>query len=101
VEKYGEEDAEYLMETLGDPLKDYRMITFVNDGVGDVEEARSKAQEIAAARSWEFEEFPGSADLLRRFLDGDWDSADFLVTPPGSVIQRSFSEEEIVKAGTP
>jgi hypothetical protein len=99
VEKYGEEDAEYLMETLGDPLKEYRMITFVNDGVGKVDDARVKARAIANSRSWDFDEFPGSADLFRRFLNGDWDSADFLVTPPGSVIQRSFSEEEIVKAG--
>jgi hypothetical protein len=99
VEKYGEEDAEYLMETLGDPLKEYRRLTFVNNGVGDIEGTRAKAKEIAASRSWEFDEFPGSPDLLRRFLDGDWDSADFLVTPPGSTIQRSFSDDEIVKAG--
>jgi hypothetical protein len=99
VEKYGEEEADYLMETLGDPLKEYRQLTFINNGIGDIEGTRSKAKAIAAFRSWEFDEFPGSPDLLRRFLDGDWDSADFLVTPPGSVIQRSFSDDEIIKAG--
>jgi hypothetical protein len=99
VEKYGEEDADYLMEALGDPLREYRRLTFVNNGVGDIEGTRAKAKAIAEERSWEFDEFPGSSDLLRRFLDGEWDSADFLVTPPGSVIQRSFSDDEIVKAG--
>jgi hypothetical protein len=98
VEKYGEEDADYLVETLGDPLREYRRLTFVNTGAGDIEGALAKAKEIAASRAWEFDEFPGSSDLLRRFLDGDWDSADFLVTPPGSVIQRSFSDDEIIKA---
>jgi hypothetical protein len=99
VEKYGEEEADYLMETLGDPLKEYRQLTFINNGIGDIEGTRAKAKAIATRRSWEFDEFPGSPDLLRRFLDGDWDGADFLVTPPGSVIQRSFSDDEIVKAG--
>jgi hypothetical protein len=99
VEKYGEEDADYLMETLGDPLREYRQLTFVNNGVGDIEGTRSMAQEIAASRSWVYDEFPGSQNLLRRFLDGDWDSVDFLVTPPGSEIQRSFDDEEIIKAG--
>jgi hypothetical protein len=99
VEKYGEEDAEYLMETLGDPLREYRQLTFVNNGVGDIEGTRALAKDIAASRSWTFDEFPGSPDLLRRFLDGDWDSADFLVTPPGSEIRRYFSDDEIVEVG--
>jgi hypothetical protein len=99
VEKYGEEDADYLVETLGDPLKEYRQLTFVNNGIGDVEGLRAQAQNIAAAKSWIYDEFPGSTDLLRRFLDGVWDTKDFLVTPPGSEIQRSFSEDEIIKAG--
>jgi hypothetical protein len=98
LEKYDEEDAEYLLQTLGDPLREYRQLTFVNNGVGDVAGLRAQAQEIAASKSWTFDEFPGSTDLLRRFLDGEWDAKDFLVTPPGSQIERAFAEEEIVKA---
>jgi hypothetical protein len=47
LEKYDEEDVEYLMETWGNPLKNYHRITFINDGIGDIKKNRDITQHIA------------------------------------------------------
>jgi hypothetical protein len=98
LEKYDEEDVEYLMETWGNPLKNYHRITFINDGIGDIEKNRDIARNIAAKSDWDFEEFQGNANLFRRLLSGDWDEESFLVIPPGNTIKPSFSETIIRSA---
>jgi hypothetical protein len=97
LEKYDEEDVEYLMETWGNPLKNYHRIAFINDGIGDIDKNRDIARRIAADSEWDFEEFQGGADLFRRLLAGDWDEGSFLVIPPGSTIKSSF-DETIIRA---
>jgi hypothetical protein len=92
LEKYDEEDVEYLMETWGNPLKNYHRITFINDGIGDIETNRDIARRIASDAEWDFEEFQGGADLFRRLVSGDWDEESFLVIQPGETIKPSFSE---------
>ena len=97
IEKYGEEDADYLVDMLGDPLKQYRKLLLIDNGIGDIGRARTKAKAIAADHSWEYEEFPGSTDLLARLINGDWDAKDFLLIPSGGVITQAFSEDEIIR----
>jgi hypothetical protein len=99
LEKYDEEDVEYLMETWNNPLKSYRRLTFVNDGVGDIEKNRGIAQRIAADSDWDFEEFQGGSDLFHRLLSGDWDEDSFQVIQPGDIIMPSYTET-ILRAET-
>ncbi|MDR1908421.1 MAG: DUF1638 domain-containing protein [Spirochaetaceae bacterium] len=101
MEKYDEEEAEYLLEMLGDPLKQYRRLTFVNNGLGDAETVRTKAREVAEHKNWEFDEFPGNTDILSGLVSGDWDPAVFLVVRPGEQIAQAFTDEEIVRAVSP
>jgi hypothetical protein len=100
LEKYDEEDVEYLMETWGNPLKNYHRITFINDSVGDVEKNRDIARRIASDADWDFEEFQGGADLFRRLVSGDWDKKSFLVIQPGSTIRPSFADTIIRSEAT-
>jgi hypothetical protein len=101
LEKYDEEDVEYLMETYGNPLKNYHRIAFINDGVGDIDKNRDIARRIARDADWDFEEFHGGADLFRRMLSGDWDEESFLVIQPGSTIKPSYTETIVrSEAGT-
>jgi hypothetical protein len=92
LEKYDEEDVEYLMETWGNPLKNYHRITFINDGVGDIEKNRDITQHIAADADWDFEEFQGGIDLFHRLLSDDWDEDSFQVIQPGETIKSSYTE---------
>jgi hypothetical protein len=92
LEKYEEEDVEYLMETWNNPLKSYRRIGFVNDAIGDIDKNRDIARRLAADLGWGFEEFQGGMDLFHRLLSGDWDEDSFLVIRPGETIMPSYTE---------
>jgi hypothetical protein len=92
LEKYDEEDVEYLMEIWNNPLKSYRRIGFINDAIGDIDKNRNIARRIAADLDWGFEEFQGNMDLFHRLLSGDWDEDSFLVIRPGETIMPSYTE---------
>jgi hypothetical protein len=97
-EKYDEEEAEYLLEMLGDPLKEYQRITFVDNGLGDVTDKRNYAKGLAQSKNWEYDEFVGNTGMLRGLIAGSWDPAVFLVVQPGEKIAQSYNDDEIVTA---
>ncbi len=96
VEKYGEENAEYLMEELGG-LSHYSKLTYIDMPVGQSAEHRDTAARLAAEHQWTFESLPGNVALLQRLVDGDWDPRDFLVLQPGETVEPSY-DDGVVKA---
>lgn len=90
VEKYGEENARYLMEMFGDLLKNYHRLAYIDCGIGDFQHYKNISREEAQKRSWEYEEIPGNVDLLLRLVNGEWDPHDFLVIPPHQTIRPSY-----------
>jgi hypothetical protein len=99
LEKYDEDTAEYLMETLGNPLKNYHNITFINNGIGNIEMARNCAHKTAADLNWTCDEFSGNTGLIERLFAGDWNGEEFLVLNPGSKIEPSYGADIIRAAG--
>jgi len=89
IEEYGEENAEYLMSMLGNWVTNYTKVTFINNGVGDIENSRARSKTEAERNNWEYEEIEGNISLIERLLDGKWDEADFLVVPPDNKIMPS------------
>lgn len=97
VDKYGEDNAAYLMEVMQAWQAHYERAAFIQMGIGDGESALARAQNDAQRRGWRFERLTGDVVLIRRLIDGDWD-ADFLVLQPGQMVEMS-ADEEIVRAG--
>ena len=100
VEQFGEDNAQYLMETMGDWLKHYRRLGFINTGVGNQDAYRAICQEQAQERDWEFEEIAGDRRLLEGALHGCWPDDEFLVLLPGEAVgiandQRLICAERI------
>jgi hypothetical protein len=91
VEKYGRDNAEYLMEIMGAWQSHYQRAGLIDLGVGDASLAERRAREDAAKRGWTFERLPGDLGLVRRLLYGEWDD-DFLVVPPGQTISMTFDD---------
>lgn len=96
VAKYGEDNADYLMEVLGGWKAHYGRAAFVSMGVTDETAGMAIAREEAERRGWAFESIEGSMILLRRLLDGDWER-DMLVLQPGERLAMSW-DDEVVKA---
>lgn len=94
VERYGAENADYLMDMEQDWLRAYNRCAYVAWPALHKETYRRVTRDSASYLEWEYAEVPGDDDLLRRLLGGPWDD-DFLIVPPGSSIVPSFSESVI------
>ncbi len=90
VEEYGEEEAEYLMETLVDAWKaNYTRAVMLLDDYAGVEEDRARVREFAGENGWRYEERQVDFRLLRMLLRGDWPEEEFLVLAPGEAIRAT------------
>ena len=96
VEKYGEENAKYLMETLGDHLRNYSSLTYIDTNLPLDEKYQKEAMDIAQEKAWTFSEVKGSTRLILDLMNGAWDNSDFLVVEPGKTIQASY-DDDIIK----
>ena len=96
VERYGEDNADYLMEVMGAWKSHYQRAAFVSLGVIDESSSEGYAREQADRRGWAFESIEGSMVLLRKLIDGDW-AEDMLVLQPGERLAMSY-DADVVKA---
>ncbi|HOL71286.1 MAG TPA: DUF1638 domain-containing protein [Bryobacteraceae bacterium] len=83
VAKYGEDNARYLWEKLGNLTRNYGQFTFIEMGVEPDDRFERETRKEAARRNWKFEKIQGDMTLIRRLVDAEWDSDDFLVLQPG------------------
>jgi hypothetical protein len=96
VEKYGEDNAKYVMEMSKDWVKNYKKYAFIDMGLGDVLAYRELTKKAAAERKWEFEELKGDVGLILKLMNGEWDEKEFLVLNPGKNVKAS-NDETIIK----
>jgi hypothetical protein len=96
VEKYGEDNAQYLMQELHGYNKTYHQFTYIEMGVEPDNSFEQQTREQAIARGWRFEKMEGDISLLRKLIDGQWDD-DFLIIPPGWRVAPTH-DDRIIKA---
>ncbi len=94
LKEYDEETARWLAEEF---LKNYTRISYINNGVSDKDKYYAFAREMADFYGFLYSEIDGTLDYLKRLTSGGWDD-DFLIIPPGEVIeQRDFLIEKTNK----
>jgi hypothetical protein len=90
VEKYGQDNADFIRETLGDGLQNYKRACYIEMGVCDETAFALASEAEAQSRGWQFERRTGDWSLLRRLFHAQWDEQDFLIVPPGkSIVARN------------
>jgi hypothetical protein len=92
IEKYGEENGQFLFEQFSAYRRNYSGLTYISSGIGGEQGFIQQARVEAQKENWVFEEVKGSVMLLDRLVNGDWDAADFLVVPPGASIQVTLGD---------
>ena len=92
VEKYGQENADYLMEALGEWQQHYSRGAFLETGLAADDEALERARQETEQRGWRFETILSDLTLIERLLDGEWD-ADFVVIRPGETLEMSYDDD--------
>lgn len=91
VRKYGEENAQYLMETMNGWQQHYTRAVLFETEFGVNDEIRRNAQAQANKNGWQLESIPANFQLIRKQIFGEWDQ-DFLVVPPQHRIQMTAGE---------
>ena len=92
VKKYGEDQAKYLLEVMGDWATTYNRGTLIDYDFTQPLNLCAEVQKICGERDWRFVEEPGDLSLLQRLLDGEWSTQDFLVVKPGEKIVPTFDD---------
>lgn len=95
VEKYGEENAQYIWETLK-VNSDIDFLTYIEiPGISDngIKEGFAKH---AAETGKKLRLVEGSSQLIEKLIAGDWNEDEFLLVPPGSEIRPIYDHDQVI-----
>ncbi len=91
AEKYGEDNADYLLEVESSWMSNYSTLGYIHSAVHDAPADLERAQQEAQARSWKLREVNDDLRLLRMMVDGTWNEEEFLILKPGERIAPDYT----------
>ncbi len=97
LEKFGEDNAEYLVKADKEGLDSYNCAAYVDLGVGDSEKESRYCRDCAQWMGWDHVRVQSDSKLLRDLLCGRWDEQRFLVLEPGETFRFSL-DDNVIKA---
>lgn len=97
-QKYGEDNAQYLMEVEQTWMKEYSWATYVDWGLVDSDRFKEYTNICADFLDWDYDELKGDPGLMQRMVDGEWSDDEFLVVKPGQKIGEDLTNEGIIKS---
>jgi hypothetical protein len=98
TEKYGEDNAKYIME-MERTTKNYSRCAYVQWDELNFPEYIAYTKDAAKHYGWEFDLVGGNSTFLGDLFEGNWDSERFLVVPPGKKIVPEYSGKLIEAEG--
>ena len=97
-EKYGDDNAEYLMNMEQNWMKEYSWATYIDWGFTNSQEEKEYTKRCAEYLGWKYDELKGDQGLMQRFVDGVWNENEFLIIRPGEKITEDVTNEGIIKS---
>lgn len=97
-EKYGDDNAQYLMEVEQDWIRQYSWATFIDWDLANSNEYREYTKRCAEFLGWNYDELKGNPALMQKLVDSQWDDGEFLVVKPGRKIKENVTTDDIMKA---
>jgi len=97
VQKYGEDQAKYLLEEMSRWANAYSHGTLIDFDFLHGLNLPEQVRQICSEKGWEFGEVKGDLKLLQDLLDGLWPDAAFLVVQPGEKVAATH-DEKIIRA---
>ncbi|MDR3527092.1 MAG: DUF1638 domain-containing protein [Rhizomicrobium sp.] len=95
VERYGEDNADYLLGKFEDFTQHYERLAYIATPAPEAAFWQAAAQSLADRRQWRFERLEGDLGWLRRLLNGDWNSREFVTLAPGERLALTCDERLI------
>ncbi len=97
-EKYGPDNAQYLMETEQNWMAEYGWATYIDWGFCSSAKEKEYTKSCAEFMHWQYDELQGDPSLMQRLVDGQWDDAEFLIARPGQKIDEDLGNMGIIKS---
>ena len=95
AEKYGEDNADYLIEVESSWEKNYSTLGYIHSEVHDSPANLRRAGEEAELRGWRLRELDGDLRLLRMMTEGTWNDEEFLILKPGETVAADYSGKKL------
>ena len=97
TKKYGEDNAEFLIEMEHSWMKEYKNAGFIYwDCLRNNDYYRSFTSKAADFIKWDYIETEGSSGLLENMLNGEFNNDEVLIVPPDKKVNASY-DNEIIK----
>ncbi len=93
TEKYGEDNAEYLMEMEQSWMTEYSRCTYISWKDIEFQKYINYTKECACFMKWDFDQIEGNSVLLSNLLNGKWDNDRFIVVPPNCKVAPTHDNE--------
>jgi hypothetical protein len=98
VEKFGEEQARFLLEEMTRWAETYSNGCLIDFEFLRALDLPAKVKPICTEKGWTYNELKGDLSLLQSMLDGPWPDSEFLVVQPGQKVIPTFDERIIAAA---
>jgi hypothetical protein len=96
--KYGDDNAQYLMEMEQGWMKEYGWATYVDWGFENSEHYRKFTKECAEYLNWVYDELKGDWQLMQKLVDGDWDPKLFLRVEAGQRLVADLTDPGLIRS---
>lgn len=93
LEKFDEDDVEFLLESEQAAWSMHDTATYIDLGTDDAEKEANYAQDCAKWLKWDFQRLQGEPTLLKDLLHGRWDQQRFQFIEPGEQLAHSPDAE--------
>ena len=97
IEKYGPDNAQFLMETEQNWMKEYNWAAYIDWGFEGSEEEKEYTKRCAEFMGWQYDELKADPGLMQRLVDGQWSDEEFLIVQPGQKIAEDLTSNGIIK----
>jgi hypothetical protein len=97
-EKYGEENAQYLMQIEKDWAKRYGWATYIDWNFKNAGKYKEYTKKSADYLNWSYDEIKGDMSLLQKLVDGEWDAKLFCRIEPGQKLVVDLTDPGLIRA---
>lgn len=95
AEKYGEDNADYLIEQEEGWVAHYNTCAFIHSDVYESPRFLEDAMRVARENSWKFEELQGDQRMLKALCSGEWNDEEYLIVRPGQRVAADYTGKKI------
>jgi hypothetical protein len=97
VEQYGEENADYIWETMHPEIETDDVVYIKIDGFEYSDSLEKYKAEIEKSNK-NLKIVNGNISVLKSLINGEWDDKRFLVIPPGKKIAGVYDMDHVMRA---